>query len=511
VSLSPNHLPKRSLSHAKRLTILSLAITIGFSVVVGTVLWDSRSRDLEQAKQAASNVIALLSSEIDRNLELYDLSLQAVVDGMKIPAVSELSPEMRQLVLFDRAATAKDMGSIFVLGTDGRVVFDSRTLEPTPDSHADRDYFKVMADNPRAGAFLSRPWRTPDGGGFIAISRRLTSADGKFLGVVVGTLRLSYFRKMFSNLQLSESDSLTLTREDGSVVMRFPFSTTPVIQNFASSTIFKKLAVYPTGSFEYSSNIDNVPRLYVYQRVGEQPLTLNYGSSIKAIYSSWWQKATLIGILMLVLCGINFALVAFLTRALKLRSDAEQKLSIMATTDGLTGLCNRRRLDEMFDSEWRRALRSKTPIALLMIDADHFKSYNDNFGHQAGDIALKAIAHCIASSSRRATDICARYGGEEFAVLLPDTSTSEAVELAEQIRKSVIVLRDDQRGRLDSTPTVSIGAASMIPRQGLQPRDLLKAADTALYEAKSKGRNRTEPVLRQPDLASNNRHQAAAA
>jgi diguanylate cyclase (GGDEF)-like protein len=280
--------------------------------------------------------------------------------------------------------------------------------------------------------------------------------------------------------------------------MRFPFATAPVVQNFASSPIFKKLAEYPHGSFEYISNIDNVLRLYVYQRVGEQPLTLNYGSSVEAMYSNWWHKATLIGVLMLILCGINFALVVFLTRALKLRSEAEHQLSIMATTDGLTGLCNRRRLDEIFDLEWRRAFRSQTPIALLMIDADHFKVYNDNFGHQAGDIALKAIAHCIASSARRSSDIGARYGGEEFAVLLPDTSAAEAVQLAEQIRRSVIILRDDQQGRPDSTPTVSIGAASMIPRQGLQPRDLIKAADTALYAAKSNGRNRTEPALRQP-------------
>ena len=507
MSSSPNHLPKRSISHARRLTTLSLAITIGFSVVVGAVLWESRSRDREQAKQAASNVIALLSSEIDRNLELYDLSLQAVVDGMKLPAVAELSPEIRQLVLFDRAATAKDMGSISVLGPNGTVVFDSRTLKPPPDNHADRDYFRVLADNPRAGVFLSRPWRTADGGGFIAISRRLTTADGRFQGVVVGTLRLSYFHKLFSNLKLSEHDSLTLTREDGSVVMRFPFTASPVVQNFANSPIFKRTAEYPTGYFEFTSNIDNVPRLYVYQRVGEQPLTLNYGSSIKAIYSNWWQKATLIGALMFVLCGVNFALIVFLTRALKLRGDAEHQLSIMATTDGLTGLCNRRRLDEIFELEWRRAIRSQTPVALLMIDADHFKEYNDNFGHQAGDIALKAIAHCVASSARRASDICARYGGEEFAVLLPDTSAAEAVQLAEQIRKSVIVLRDDQQGRLDSTPTISIGAASMIPRQGLQPRDLIKAADTALYEAKSNGRNRTEPALRQPDTVS---RQAAA-
>src|SRR5204863_10067667 len=133
---------------------------------------------------------------------------------------------------------------------------------------------------------------------------------------------------------------------------------------------FYSIAEYPDTSFEYVSNIDNVLRIYEYQRVSEQPLTLNYGSSVEAMYSIWWHKSTLIGVLMLILCGINFALVVFLTRALKLRSDAEHQLSIMATTDGLTGLCNRRRLDEIFELEWRRALRNQAPVALLMIDAD---------------------------------------------------------------------------------------------------------------------------------------------
>lgn len=494
-----SYLPARKHSYAKCLVALGLVVTIGFSAIFTIVQWESRDRDREQARQAASNVIATISSDIDRNLELYDLSLQAVVDGVKLPALWQLSPEVRQLVLFDRAATAKDMGSIFVLDRDATVILDSRTLTPRADNHKERDYFKVPAFSRVPGAYVSHPWLSPDGEYLIAISRRLSNADGSFSGVVVGTLRLSYFQKLLSKVALSDRDSLTLIREDGAVVMRAPYAASMIGRNLAGTPTYAKISAYPSGSFESVASIDGVPRLYVFQRVGEHPLILTYGSSLNAIYASWRHKAWRIGLLMLVLCAINLALVVFLTRALKMRSEAQYQLAIMATTDSLTGLCNRRRLDQVFDLEWRRALRVQNSVALLMIDADSFKAYNDQFGHQAGDAALVALARCIESTPRRAGEITARYGGEEFAVLLPDTSLAEAINLAEKIRANVLALRADQQGRPDSSPTVSIGAASMMPRPGLQPRDLIKAADTALYEAKSNGRNRTEPALPRMD------------
>ena len=165
---------------------------------------------------------------------------------------------------------------------------------------------------------------------------------------------------------------------------------------------------------------------------------------------------------------------------------ANATLLELSETDGLTGVANRRRFDAVLQAELQRGARSGTPTALLMIDADHFKAYNDMFGHQAGDQALVAIASCISASVRRAGDCGARYGGEEFAMLLPGMSTGDAEKFAERIRVQVEGL--PSKG---AAITVSIGVASVIPVGVLSVADFIGAADAALYEAKAMGRNQT--------------------
>lgn len=230
--------------------------------------------------------------------------------------------------------------------------------------------------------------------------------------------------------------------------------------------------------------------MYVYRRIGDWPLLVSYGQSIDTIYANWRREAGIMGLLMFALCATNVALIVFLARALKRHAKAEYDFAVMATTDSLTGLNNRRRFDEVIDIEWRRAQRRQHSVAMLMIDADRFKAFNDQFGHQAGDVALKALAECIAGSSQRAGDLCVRFGGEEFAVLLPHTSIDDARAVADGIQARVASLRSLQNGRPDSTPTLSIGVACMAPRAGLEPRDLIRTADAALYRAKEEGRNR---------------------
>src|SRR5258708_1402418 len=177
----------------KRLMALGLAVTLSFSAICGGVLWTMGERDFEHNRMAAANLGASIASEINRNIELYDLSLQAGVDGIKLPEINKIAPELRQVVLFDRAATAKDMGSILVLDVSGTVTLDSRSLAPTERNFTGSDFFQAHVHRADAGLFISRPWVGDDGQYLISFSRRISNADGSFGGVVAGSMRLSYF------------------------------------------------------------------------------------------------------------------------------------------------------------------------------------------------------------------------------------------------------------------------------------------------------------------------------
>jgi diguanylate cyclase (GGDEF)-like protein len=159
--------------------------------------------------------------------------------------------------------------------------------------------------------------------------------------------------------------------------------------------------------------------------------------------------------------------------------------------DGLTGLANRRRFDEVLDQECRRARREGAPLALIMTDVDFFKKYNDNYGHQGGDECLRRVASVLAESARRPADLAARYGGEEFAVVLPHTTEQGAATVAEALRAGVAGLNILHAGSVAAPHvTLSLGVAVAEPESAsMNPATLIEQADAALYEAKGAGRN----------------------
>jgi diguanylate cyclase (GGDEF)-like protein/PAS domain S-box-containing protein len=161
----------------------------------------------------------------------------------------------------------------------------------------------------------------------------------------------------------------------------------------------------------------------------------------------------------------------------------------MAVVDALTALANRRRFDECLDAEWRRGIRSRSPLSLLMIDADHFKLYNDSYGHLSGDRCLQQIAESTLDVVGRPGDLVARYGGEEFAILLPGTDNEGAMKVGFDVCESLRSRNLPHRANPQGIVTVSIGCATMIPQMGQQAEALIEIADRALYVAKLKGRN----------------------
>jgi diguanylate cyclase (GGDEF)-like protein len=161
-----------------------------------------------------------------------------------------------------------------------------------------------------------------------------------------------------------------------------------------------------------------------------------------------------------------------------------------AFVDGLTGLANRRRFDEALSQAWALAVRQRSSLGLVLLDVDHFKAYNDAYGHPAGDACLCAVGRALTTALPRVSDLVARYGGEEFVVLLPGTGLEGARDVAETLRRAVeaISLPHAHSSAADHV-TVSLGVASMIPSLDLEAASLVQAADQALYRAKQDGRN----------------------
>lgn len=184
-----------------------------------------------------------------------------------------------------------------------------------------------------------------------------------------------------------------------------------------------------------------------------------------------------------------------LRRLVRLRTEqlteANQRLKTLSEHDGLTGVANRRHFDAVFEQEWRRAMRRGEPLTVGLIDVDHFKAYNDHYGHLLGDRVLQQVATALQGAMGRAEDLVARYGGEEFAVILPGLQRQEAAVMAERLRAAVtnLAIPCEEAG-MGSVVTVSIGMVALVPDPHSDRQQLLAAADQLLYAAKARGRNR---------------------
>ncbi|WP_122665384.1 sensor domain-containing diguanylate cyclase [Pseudomonas viridiflava] len=472
-----------------------LAITAIAIIVVSLLIRERRDAN-EAAARASSNIVRLIDADVLRNAELYDTSLQGMINAWQLPELQGIAPNLRHLVLFDRSTAARYKGDLLLIDKDGRILADSTSLEPRPYNLADRPHFQEHMSNPSLDMMVGAPFKAHWGfkDWCISFSRRISGEDGSFQGIASAAMRLVYFKQLFRTLDIGPDSNVTLLNTDGTLLARHPDIPGKDIigESFASSPNFKRILEEGNGSFSGISSVDGKERLYTFSHVGELPLIVVVGQSVKEVYALWNRNVLLVGAATTVLCLGILWLSLLLRRELRLRHQAESELRARASTDALTGLANRRRLDEVMKSEWTRGMRSGKPLSLLVVDVDHFKAFNDRHGHHGGDEALRNVASTIAHNIRRPGDFVARYGGEEFVVVLGETSLEGARVIAEIIRKAVEAIPPYAS---DSQPiTVSIGIACAEAKTGETIDLLFKTADKALYVAKSKGRNRVEPA-----------------
>ncbi|MDB5533683.1 MAG: putative diguanylate cyclase [Hyphomicrobiales bacterium] len=481
--------------------ILAPLACIGVLSLFAQVLSGARTDAHRNASASALNLATVLSQDIARNFELYDLSLQGVVTAMADPGISTATPSIRQLALFDHASGARYLNRTIVIDAEGNAIAESRPGPSRPENLSDRAYFTMHRDKLVDGLFISKPIQSRyDGDWIITLSRRYNRPDGSFGGVVAGSLSLGYFQSLFMNLKTSKDDLFRILATDGTLIMRQPYRLPEIGKDFSRTDLFNYFPAEQSGVHDRKSSLDDVDRIYAFARVPNFPFIVTVASSKTQIEMAWKEKAVSLGLMMLSLAAIILALGVSLAREFSLRRKTEGKLAatasrleFMSRTDRLTGLNNRWAFDELVAKEWKRAIREQTEFSILMIDVDHFKRYNDEHGHLRGDGALIQVAECIEKHIKRPADVSARFGGEEFAVILPVTAAAGAMKVAEDIRNSVALVHLGNPGM--PSLTVSIGVTSTIPARTAAFDQAFNIADKALYLAKSGGRNR---VVYQP-------------
>ncbi|EJF71613.1 diguanylate cyclase [Pseudomonas sp. Ag1] len=482
----PTHRPELLLIIGSCVTVLLIML------VVAVLLIREHANTLQAAQRTANNITQLIDADVLRNVELYDLSIKGLIAATERTDLAGVSAGIRHLVLFDRSEAAPYKGDILLLDKDGNVIADSALQTPKSANFADRDYFQAHRQNPDLGLFISRPFMARcvcDDQWRIAFSRRVSGPDGRFLGVAVATMRLSYFQQLFRSLNIGSDSTINLINQQGILLAQQPLLERDMIdKDLSQRPNVARILHERDGNFRGTSSVDEEHRLYTFSTVGDLPLIVVVGLSTNDIFAPWKRAALVISGATGILCIGLLWLTWMLCMELRRRHRAEQVLSELAATDALTGLANRRTLDQRLRLEWDRAQRSAEPLTVLMIDVDHFKAFNDRHGHQGGDEALRTVAQVIEGNIRRPADLAARYGGEEFAVVLPHTDSQGARVIAEHIRSSVEHL---PRVSGDTVPiTVSIGLSTWTKNSRTTLEELLLNADQALYEAKHTGRNR---------------------
>lgn len=459
----------------------------------GLTLWRSYQATWLLALRSAENVLNTVAATIERNLNVIDLTLRGAEEAFSTKGVRDLAPELRQMLLFDRAASAQFLGALIIQDRNGDIVEDSGSLPPRRGNFADRDYFTAHLKG-SSGTYLSAPFtsRLRESDPSIALSRRISGPDGSFEGIVVAALRIAFFQSLLDGINLGPDSVIAITRTDGTVILRSPSTDGQGNSglNIAASPVFKRMLAKPGEQFSQRSQLDGVDRYYFHKIIGGFPLLLSVGISPTAAMGEWTEGALISSALTAGMCVLLIILIRALRLALMRSQEVEEQLEILAVTDELTGLPNRRAFDLALASEVRRAARHRTSLAVLMVDVDHFKRVNDRFGHAVGDVVLARIAKEISRSIRRPGDFAARYGGEEFTVILPATEAGGASFIAERMRLAIASMDPCPNEPALGKVTVSIGVVAEVVQPSSSGTELVTWADQALYEAKGAGRNR---------------------
>ncbi|MBA0167084.1 MULTISPECIES: sensor domain-containing diguanylate cyclase [Pectobacterium] len=499
-------LPLQKLMIIFMLFIVTMVVTLnGWEIV------NSRQQLINSTERDVKNLSLSLARHAEDTFSQIDVLLQDLQSRIDKEG---LAPE--QLIKFGemlkvRKATMPQLHGIFIYNEKGEWVTNSGITNPSKNNYTDREYFKYHQNNVGQNPHIGSVIRSRSTGDLvIPVSMRINNPDGSFKGVLLATLSVDYFKQYYGYYAMEDTDTIALLLSDGKILYSRPYDDSYIDRNlFSGSRVSEYLKKSESGAATFVPTLDNIERIYGYTKLKHYPIVMAVGYDLNLSLSQWRTDSiiygvitlsllftmTLLGLIILKQIRINLRNQLNLTLVRDELTSVNRTLHTLALFDSLTGLANRRQFDIFLQQNLLRVSNTEQCMALIMIDVDAFKKYNDHYGHVAGDECLRKIGQILDSMPKRKEDLVARYGGEEFAIIITETDRQGAIMLAQRALDAVREARIPHEITLFPEKIVTISAGVYIFNVTTPPQEVssvIEIADEALYRAKKGGKNRIE-------------------
>ncbi|MEL0578352.1 sensor domain-containing diguanylate cyclase [Pectobacterium punjabense] len=495
----------------KLMIVFMLFIVTTVVALNGWAVFNSHQQLIDSTERNAKNLSLSLARHAEDTFLQVDILLQDLQERIDKDGLSPAQIARLGDILKSRKSTLPQLHGIFIYDEKGEWLVNSGGTKPANANNADREYFKYHQSNVSKDMHIGSVIQSRSTGDLIIpVSMRISKPDGSFNGVLLATLSLNYFKQYYGYYSMGNMDVLAILLSDGRILYGRPYDDSYVNRNVSNGPLFSEhLKQSESGTATFVSTLDHIERIYGYTKLKRYPIVIAAGFDLGLVLNKWKADRLVYGVITLILLFTITLLGLIVLRQIRMNlknqidltivrdelTSVNHTLQTLALFDGLTGLANRRQFDIFLQQTLLRIAGTQQCMALIMIDVDAFKKYNDHYGHVAGDECLRKIGNVLSNMPKRKEDLVARYGGEEFAIIITDTDKQGAATFAQRVLDAVRKEKIPHDMTLFPEKIVTISAGAYVFCVDNPPptaASVVGIADAALYRAKNGGKNRFE-------------------